>query len=123
MYIDMFASGQIAIHVSCLNNLDKLEHEIDTALGYHPSNGQFANGFEEYCRRQLEFVERDKGITGIYVILNDREAAYSYMPAGTTYLQEEYHVEIVSAEEVLAELNDVLGRSAASQKDFFDLLK
>ena len=120
MYIDMFVERKIAIHVSCLNNLDQLERESDTALGHHPSNGRFADGFEDYCRKQLDHVKRDRGATGIYVCLNIGGTSYGYMTAGTTFLQNEYGMDIIPAEEVLDELRQIADHL---EEDFFELLK
>lgn len=123
MYIDRFVEGEIAIHVSGLDNLDELERAIDAAIGGHPSNGSFADGFEDYCRKQIDNVKRDSGITEIYVCLDGDGTAYSYMPAGTTYLQDELGMDIILAEDVLDELRQIADHSDKMEEDFFDLLK
>lgn len=123
MYIDRFVAGEIAMHVSGLDNLDELEHAIDAAVGGHPSNGSFADGFEDYCRKQIDNVKRHSGITEIYVCLDGDGTAYSYMPAGTTYLQDELGMDIIPAEDVLDELRQITDHSDKLEADFFDLLK
>ena len=123
MYIDRFVAGEIAMRVSGLDNLDELERAIDAAVGGHPSNSSFADGFEDYCRRQIDWVKRDRGVTGIYVCLDDGGTSYSYMPAGTTYLQDELGMDVIPAEDVLDELHQIADRSDKLEEDFFDLLK
>lgn len=125
MLIDGFINGNIAISITpdgsirIPEDLAILEREIDDAVGYHISVTTFASGFAEYCIKILEYVSVYTRNKGIEVILDDG-VSFGYMPAGTTYYQNE-GLKVVDAVEFLDEAG-ARHQPLPPEKDFFEVL-
>lgn len=125
MLIDGFVDGKIAItirsdgSIRIPEDLVILEREIDEATGYHVSVTTFASGFAEYCIKILEYVSVDARNNGIEVVM-DNGVSFGYMPAGTTYYQNE-GLKVVDAVEFLDEAG-ARHQPLPPEKDFFEVL-
>lgn len=119
MLVKDFVDGNIAIRIYDdveLSELESLEAAINEVAGRHLGETQNCSGFTQFCLRRLKRVRKDFNVNGIDVAMNN--IWFGYMRAGTTWYQDNRHIEVIDVCELLDELNiNRLGRVSYDEFD------
>lgn len=119
MLVKDFVDGNIAIRIYDdvePSELESLEAAINEVAGRYLGETQNYSGFAQFCSRQLKRVRKDFNVNGIDVAMNG--IWFGYMQAGTTWYQDERHIEVIDVCELLDELNiNRLGRVSYDELD------
>lgn len=118
MLVKDFVDGNIAIRIYDdvePSELESLEAAINEVAGRHLGETQNCSGFAQYCLGRLKSVREEFNVNGIDVV--HYNGWFGYMQAGTTWYQDNRHIEVIDVCELLDELVPLKGVSDVSIED------